>query len=313
LIVAPFFGEALSGATPPLDLVLPWNLALMSGLYGCGALICRELARRFQLGLIGLCLLGAAYGVYEEGLVDRYWYYPTFWHDAGIGSYSVVWHTNVLLAVHLTFFHTAVSICCSILVVERLFPNRRNKPWAGRGGLGLAAVMLGVVVPFLYGEFGRGPGLLVLMAAGGLCVLLIIAAFVVPRLRRSGARRPHGSGRGLGLAAFACTAAHFVVVYSLPSTSVVWPIGIAIAVAPVAAGIYVVRRIATGDSDGSDWLRVVIGILAFFVVMDVAVGLAGRYDMIAGGLATALALRWLSNRCPRPSPPAEGHARPAAT
>ncbi len=34
LLVAPFFGETLSAARPPLDLLLPWNLALLAGLYG---------------------------------------------------------------------------------------------------------------------------------------------------------------------------------------------------------------------------------------------------------------------------------------
>jgi hypothetical protein len=76
LVVAPFFGEVLSTATAPLDILLPWNLALVVGMYGCGALPCREVAHRYGLGWPGLLLLGAAYGVYEEGLVDRFWYDP---------------------------------------------------------------------------------------------------------------------------------------------------------------------------------------------------------------------------------------------
>jgi hypothetical protein len=313
LLIAPFFGEALSGSTPPLDLVLPWNLALMSGLYGCGALICREVARRYGLGLVGLCLLGAAYGVYEEGLVDRYWYYPTFWADSGIGSYSVGWHTNVLVAVHLTVFHTAVSICSSILAVERLFPASRERAWVGRRGLGLAALILGVVVPFVYGEFQRGPGAAVLVAAGCLCVLLIVAALLVPRLRPDAVARRKGSGRGLAPVAFACTAAHFVAVYSVASTGVAPPIGIALALAPVAAGVYLVSRLATRDRDRSDELRVVTGILAFFILLDVVIGLGGRYDMIAGALATALGLRWLRNRGPQTTPDADRGLLPTSS
>jgi hypothetical protein len=42
LVVAPVFGEVLSTATAPLDILLPWNLALVVGMYGCGALLCRE-------------------------------------------------------------------------------------------------------------------------------------------------------------------------------------------------------------------------------------------------------------------------------
>ena len=131
LLVAPFFGETLSTS---LDLVLPWNVALMAALYGSGALICREVARRYRLGLLGLGLLAAAYGVYEEALIDRYWFNPQYWADVGVGSYSEVWHTNLLLAVHLTAFHTAVSIGASILIVERLFPAHRERAWAGGWG-----------------------------------------------------------------------------------------------------------------------------------------------------------------------------------
>jgi hypothetical protein len=228
LLVAPFFGETLSGATPPLDLILPWNLALTAGLYGCGALICREVARRFGLGLLGLCLLGAAYGVYEEALVDRYWFYRKFWDETGVGSYSQVWHTNLLLATHLTAFHTAVSICSSILIVERLFPAHREQAWTGRRGLALAAFVLGVVVPVTYGEFSPGAGVLVLVAAGGLCVLLVVCAFLVPRFLHWSAVQTRSPRRRLGFIAFSCTGAHFMLVYALPSTGIPWPFGIAI-------------------------------------------------------------------------------------
>jgi hypothetical protein len=150
LVVAPFFGEVLSTATAPLDILLPWNLALVVSMYGCGALLCREVAHRYGLGWAGLLLLGAAYGVYEEGLVDRFWYDPSYWDDVGIGDYSVVWHINVLIATHLTIFHTAVSIVTAI-VVERLFPTQRAQSWIGPIGMGLCGVAMATVL-FVYRE-----------------------------------------------------------------------------------------------------------------------------------------------------------------
>jgi hypothetical protein len=239
LLIAPFCGEALSGATPPLQLVLPWKLAFLAALCGSGALVCREVARRFRLGLPGLCLLGAGYGVYEEALVDWYSFYPKFWHDADVGTYSEFWHTKVLLAVHLTAFHAAVSICSSVLIVERLFPAGREQAWAG--------------------------------------------------------------GRGLSVLAFACTAAHFVLVYALPSTDVPWPLGVLLSLAPIGIGILLICRIASGGPYCTDGLRAVTGILVLFVLLDVVVGLGGRYDMFVGATATAIALRWLRNRDRRQS------------
>src|SRR3954454_17352344 len=87
LLLAPYFGEGLSGSTPPLELLLPWNLAFMAALYACGALLCRDVAHRCGLGFVGLVMLAMAYGVWEEALVDRYWFFPKFWADAGVGHY----------------------------------------------------------------------------------------------------------------------------------------------------------------------------------------------------------------------------------
>ncbi len=290
LLVAPVLGEALSGATPPLDLLLPWNLALFAALYGAGALLCREVTRRRGLGLRGFLLLAAAYGVYEEALVDHYWFKPSYWDDTDVGTYGVVWHTNVLLAVHLTLFHVAVSMSASVLLVERAFPAWRTRAWAGPRGLGLAAVALFVVVPLTYGELGNGP-LGPQLAALGLLLVLVAAAL---RCRDDHHASPPPPTRlRLGPLAFAVSAGHFLLTYAVPSFGVPWPVGLAIALAPVAAGAVVVRR-ARVDLRGRDGLRLVTGVLAFFAVLVILLGLGGRPDLSLGGVLVALALRRLN-------------------
>jgi hypothetical protein len=301
LLIAPYFGEGLSGSTPPLDLLLPWNLAFMSALYGCGALICREIVYRFKLGFVGLCLLGAAYSVWEEALVDRYWFYPTFWKESGIGTYSVVWHTNILLAVHLTAFHTAISICTSVLVVEWLAPRYRHRSWAGRPGLAVAAVAL-AATPIIYGEFDQRPPSPVLLAAAGLLVGLVVAAFAIGRrihqpyaldrqasiLQVSSRRLPR---RGVGVVAFASVVGHWVATYGIAKTGVPWPPGVVIALAPIIIGALSIRRLAVTGPYGSDGVRTVTGLLVFFVLLDTIVGgLNGRYDLVVGAIITVCAL-----------------------
>jgi len=187
LVVAPFFGEVLATATAPLDMLLPWNLALLVGMYGYGALLCREVAHRYGLGWPGLLLLGAAYGVYEEGLVDRFWYDPSYWAEVGVGDYSVVWHVNVLIATHLTIFHAAVSIVAAIVVVERLFPTHRTQSWIGPVGMGLCGVAMAAVLFVSWEEFYLPPAP-VLLAAALLSVLLVLAAFWARVTRRPRAR-----------------------------------------------------------------------------------------------------------------------------
>lgn len=299
LLLAPFLGEVLSTSTPPLDLLVPWILALQVALYGCGALLCRELARRSRLGLPGLVLLAAAYGVYEEALVTGYWFDAGYHDGAGIGGYGRVWHTNLLVAVHLTAFHVAVSICSSVLLVERRFPGSRDRPWAGRRGLASAAVALLVVVPLGYGTALRGPTA-PLLAATALCLVLVGAAHLVPR-RPDRARRVRP--RFVGLLAFAATGTHFVLVYALPSTGVPWPAGIGLALVPLAlAAVLLRRRTATGDAYGPVGLRIVTGILSFFVLLAAVVGLGGRDDLTAGAVVTALTLRRLARRDRSPPP-----------
>lgn len=157
LVVAPVFGEVLSTSTAPLELMVPWVLLLQAALYGSGALLCRELARRHGLGGLGLVLLAAVYAVYEEALVTGFWFDRAYWARVGVGPYAQVWHTSLLLAPHLTVFHVTVSVCASVVVVERMFPAARDRPWMSRHGLVVAAVALLGLVPLLYGDAWRGP------------------------------------------------------------------------------------------------------------------------------------------------------------
>lgn len=300
LLLAPFFGEALSGATPPLDLILPWNLGLMVGLYGCGALICREVVLRYRLGLVGLILLGAAYGVWEEGLVDRYWYDPKFWADQNIGTYSVVGEVNLSLALLLTVFHSAVSICCSVLVVERIFPRRQVQPWVGRRGMTVAVAVFAVAVPLICGEF-YWPSAPNLVAAALLMSALIAAAFWQRRFGFGSGSRPSSkaasrSSKPIAWIAFFATLTFWFAVYSLPESGIGWPLGLPIAFAPVAIGVWLVARRATGDRFGPDALRAITGILTFFVLLDLFIAPLGRYDMLISALVVVALLRWLWKR-----------------
>ncbi len=68
-VLAPFTAELLSGSTPILVYFTnPLSFVLNPLLYGCGALLVREVARRRGLGWTGVLWLGAAYGIFEEGV-----------------------------------------------------------------------------------------------------------------------------------------------------------------------------------------------------------------------------------------------------
>lgn len=69
--LAPAIGELLSGSAPPAEFFNPLSLLLLSSLYGSGALFVRELKIRWNKGYVSLFVLGATYGIIEEGLMVK--------------------------------------------------------------------------------------------------------------------------------------------------------------------------------------------------------------------------------------------------
>ncbi|MFI5959407.1 hypothetical protein [Cryptosporangium sp. NPDC051539] len=286
LVLAPVLGECLSTATAPLELLV-WGPLVLIPLYGCGALLCRELARRFRLGTLGLALLAAAYAVYEEALVDDYWFDPGYAARVGVGDYGRVWGTSLVLATHLTAFHVVVSIGASIVLVERLFPAFRHEPWLRLRWLVLPAPAFASVPLVTWETYERGP-LGPVVASAGLFVVLIAAAFLVPRGRTTAHAKGRYRPRPAALVAFACTAVHFVLVYTVASSGLAWPLGLALTLVPIVAGVRLVPRGAA--------LPGLTGVLAFFVLLAGGAGLGGRYDFTVVALALAVLLRRLNRR-----------------
>ncbi len=127
--IAPIFGELFSGATPLPQFLNPITLFVLALLYGNGAILARELTVRWGQDARRLLLLGMAYGIYEEGLMVRSFFDP-HWPDLGnLGVYGRVAGVNWVWAAHLTAFHAVVSILCSVVFTEMLYPDRRSQPW----------------------------------------------------------------------------------------------------------------------------------------------------------------------------------------
>ena len=133
--------EALTGSTPILVyLTNPVSFVTNTLLYGGGALLIREIARRRRLGWSSILLLGAAYGIFEEGLVVNTWANP--WlpqvcsivkgRASGLCNYSRFGGIILSWASSLTVFHAVVSITIPILLVELVFPKRAARAWLGR-------------------------------------------------------------------------------------------------------------------------------------------------------------------------------------
>ncbi len=174
LLTAPVFGEVLSTSSPPVEFFQPATFLILVGLYGSGALLVRECARRWHKGWISILLLGMAYGIYEEGLVVRSFFDPN-WVDIGLlGSYGRMAGINWIWSISLTIYHAVVSIGLPILVAELLFPQQRAKPWLGKTGL----IVTGLVfASFLF--FASALKLYAISAGQFLLCLACMAALVL--------------------------------------------------------------------------------------------------------------------------------------
>ncbi|MFG2092399.1 DUF998 domain-containing protein [Streptomyces sp. NPDC048612] len=211
-LLAPFVGEFLLGNLTLAELPLG---VLLAPLYGCGALLVRELGRRSGGGWPTMVLLAAAYALIEEGPVDQ-----LLWNDSYAGAdqlHGASYLPSLGMIVELTqsvlALHTVWSICVPIALVETLSRSRRSEPWLGRVGLGVVACLYaaGAVVVFR-GNYAAEHFLASPAQLAGLTVVivgLIVAAFGIrtARLRPLPGRAP--AAWRVGLAALAVTSAYW--------------------------------------------------------------------------------------------------------
>jgi hypothetical protein len=138
-LLAPLVAEYLLGNIAIDALYLaPYFLTL----YGGGAVLVRELARRAGRGWPTMLLLALAYALIEEGLVTQSLFAPSYFgfdltreaHVAPLGIGG--WWTIYVLSLH-----TIWSICVPIAMVEAFVTNRAREPWLGNAGLVLTALL----------------------------------------------------------------------------------------------------------------------------------------------------------------------------
>ena len=124
--LSPIIAEMLSGSSPPFEFFFPLSLALLVGLYGAGALLIRELAVIWSRGWVSIIVMGAAYGILEEGVAVKSFFDPNWMDLGGLGVYGRYLGTNWVWAVWLTIFHSAVSITLAIFILHLIYPHLKD-------------------------------------------------------------------------------------------------------------------------------------------------------------------------------------------
>jgi len=136
LVCAPGIAEVLSGATR-LSYIFVLIPEIM--VWGCGALLVRELARRWLAGWTSLFLLGLALSVAEEFVIQQTSLAPLPW--AGAEAYGRAWGVNWIFFLFMLGFESVMVVLVPVQLTELLFPKRRNQPWLKKSGLVISSLV----------------------------------------------------------------------------------------------------------------------------------------------------------------------------
>src|SRR3990172_8515338 len=305
-VLSPMIGELLSGSAPPAEFFNPISLLVLCALYGSGAVLIREMAHRWGKGWPTILLLGAAYGIVEEGLMVKSFFDPT-WMDLGpLGHYGRWAGINWVWSIELTFYHAVFSISIPILLVGLAFPAERQRPWVSPTMFRFLSVLLAadVVLGFLALTTYRPPVVPYLLSALAVVLLGMVARRApqawLPATRSSA---PARGPRWFLLAGLGGTVGFFFLAWVLPNTSTPPLATVLLSVLWVAwLGWRLARQFGLApDGAHNRALALAAGALGFFILLaPLQETDSTRVDNTTGmtlvGLAAALFLWWLWRR-----------------
>ncbi|MEU6203510.1 hypothetical protein ABZ814_07970 [Micromonospora musae] len=148
LLLAPWAAECSWGGFTLTD--TPVVILVLAPMYGGAALLIRETARRVGAGWPTIALFAAAFGVIQAGLVDQSLFNPGFLDDTEFADSQAAAEATLVPGLDFSARqafdyignHIALSICAPIVIVESLLRgDRRSRPWLGRPGLTVVALL----------------------------------------------------------------------------------------------------------------------------------------------------------------------------
>ena len=249
-------------------------------LYGGGALLVREASVRWGKGWATVLLLGAAYGIVEEGLAVHTFFQPGGAPVNALAEFGRWAGVNTVWATGLTVFHALYSIALPILLVQLAYPESRGRRFLeGRllpaTGVGYAAIvgLFATVTPYI-------PPPVTIVGTAVVLAALVVAARYVPRdliALRTG--RSRASRTGLYLAG-GSTFVLWLVIATGPALfpSPAEAIGL-FAAGNLAVLVYVTRFVGTERLPLSEY-RFSVGALSVLVAWDVILGAAGVLGIV---------------------------------
>jgi hypothetical protein len=143
LVLSPLIGEVMSGAT-----LLSYIVVLVPEImvWGCGALVIRDVVRRWGGSWTSVLLLGFGLAIAEEFIIQQTSIAPLPWMGAS-PVYGRVWGVNWPYLAFMLGFEPVFMVLVPVQITELMFPERRHEAWLHRRGYLLSTLA------FLVGSF----------------------------------------------------------------------------------------------------------------------------------------------------------------
>ncbi len=212
LLLAPTVGEYLLGNIAISEY---GDVLFLMPLYGAGALLVRESARRLGRGWPTIVLFGAAYALIEEGPVDQMLFNPGYLGLPSFDGYAEIPGLGISgsLLLWSLALHTVWSICVPIALVEAFDPTP-TLPWLGRFGLVVTGVLFVAGCVFLAVVQAQDLDFVGTPVQFAVSIAAIVGLVVVALVAdRPGAPHPGGSAPHpmvVAAAAFAVTSGYWL-------------------------------------------------------------------------------------------------------
>jgi hypothetical protein len=261
-------------------------------LYGAGVVVMRETAARWKTGWPSILLLGAAYGIIEEGLAVKSFFDPA-WMDLGtLGWYGRWLDVNWIWALWLTIYHAVVSIAIPIFLVDWIWPHVQGKPLTSRRGYITAIILLAAATVFMDAALTpyRPSAWHLLGALAAVAFLVWAAKTYAGRLwdRLPSGRTP--SPRTCAIAGFGFLGGWFLLYGGGPFLGGHPLVTLAEGLAVLIGTMLLVRRTSGDPLWARQRLAFVSGVLGLLIALAIFLELAGQRGMAVVGVSFAYLL-----------------------
>lgn len=139
-LLAPVIAEVLSGSTR-LSFIFVLIPEIM--VWGCGALIIREIVRRWRGGATSMMLLALALSIAEEWIIQQTSLAPLPWI---MTPYGRLWHVNWIWFLFFLGYESVWVVLVPVQLTELIFRSRRAGRWLSNRGLSISSLV------FLFGS-----------------------------------------------------------------------------------------------------------------------------------------------------------------